>query len=142
MRTVKDILHTKGDNVKTIEQNQPVYDAIVMMAEDNIGCLVVMTEGEMVGVMTERDYACKVAVKGKSSKDTPVSDIMTEKVIVAKRDTTINECMALMTGKRMRHLPVIEEGSLVGLISIGDVVKEIIDEQSFVIEQLESYIHS
>ena len=142
MRTVKDILKTKGNNVVTIDKNQFVYDAIVLMDTHHIGSLVVTDEGELAGVITERDYACKVIVKGKQSKTTPISEIMTGNLVVAKLETTINECMALMTSKRIRHLPVLDNGKLAGLISIGDVVKEVIDEQNFVIEQLESYIHS
>jgi CBS domain-containing protein len=142
MRTVKDILKTKGNNVQTIDRNESVYDAIMLMDTHHIGSLVVTDAGELAGVVTERDYACKVVIKGRQSKKTPIGDIMTAKLVVAKLDTTINECMALMTSKHIRHLPVLEEGELVGLISIGDVVKEVIDEQNFVIEQLESYIHS
>jgi CBS domain-containing protein len=142
MRTVKDILVTKGDNVVTIDHKQSVYDAILLMDTHHIGSLVVTDNGELVGVITERDYACKVIIKGKQSKTTNVDEIMSGKVVVARPETTINECMALMTGKHIRHLPVLDDGKLVGLISIGDVVKEVIDEQSFVIEQLESYIHS
>ena len=142
MRTVKDILVTKGDNVVTIDRKQSVYDAILLMDTHHIGSLVVTDNGELVGVISERDYACKVIIKGKQSKTTNVDEIMSGKVVVARPETTINECMALMTGKHIRHLPVLEDGKLVGLISIGDVVREVIDEQSFVIEQLESYIHS
>ena len=142
MRTVKDILVTKGDNVVTIDRKQSVYDAILLMDTHHIGSLVVTDNGELVGVITERDYACKVIIKGKQSKTTNVEEVMSGKVVVARPETTINECMALMTGKHIRHLPVLDDGKLVGLISIGDVVKEVIDEQSFVIEQLESYIHS
>lgn len=142
MRTVADILQSKGDNIIGIEKTKSVYDAIILMDTHHIGSLVVLENDELVGVITERDYACKVTVKGKKAKSTPVSEIMTKKLVVAKRSSSINECMALMSGKRVRHLPVIEEGKLVGLISIGDVVKEIIDEQNFVIEQLESYIHT
>ena len=142
MRTVADILQSKGDKIIGIEKTKSVYDAIILMDTHHIGSLVVLENDELVGVITERDYACKVTVKGKKAKSTPVSEIMTEKLVVAKRSSSINECMALMSGKRVRHLPVIEEGKLVGLISIGDVVKEIIDEQNFVIEQLESYIHT
>jgi len=142
MRTVKDILVTKGDNVVTIDRKQSVYDAILLMDTHHIGSLVVTDNGELVGVISERDYACKVIIKGKQSKTTNVDEIMSGKVVVARPETTINECMALMTGKHIRHLPVLDDGKLVGLISIGDVVKEVIDEQSFVIEQLESYIHS
>ena len=142
MRTVKDILRTKGDNVVSIEKTKSVYDAIMLMDTHHIGSLVVMENDDLLGVVTERDYACKVTVKGKKAKATLVSEIMTKKLVVANCATSLNECMALMTNKRVRHLPVIEKGKLVGLISIGDVVKEIIDEQNFVIEQLESYIHS
>jgi CBS domain-containing protein len=142
MRTVKDILVTKGSNVVTIDHKQTVYDAILLMDTHHIGCLVVTDEDELVGVITERDYACKVIVKGRQSKTTTIDEIMTDQLVVAKPETTINECMALMTNKRIRHLPVMDEGKLVGLISIGDVVKEVIDEQNFVIEQLELYIHS
>ncbi len=142
MRTVKDILVTKGSNVITIDRKQTVYDAILLMDTHHIGSLVVTDQGELAGVITERDYACKIIVKGKQSKTTNVEEIMSENLVVARPATTMNECMALMTDKRIRHLPVLEDGKLVGLISIGDVVKEVIDEQNFMIEQLESYIHS
>lgn len=142
MRTVKDILKTKGHDVKTIDRNETVYDAILLMDTYHIGSLLVTDKGELAGVVTERDYACKVIIKGRQSKTTPIGDIMSDKIVVVKPETTINECMALMTNKRIRHLPVIDEGELVGVISIGDVVKEVIEEQNFVIEQLESYIHS
>ncbi len=142
MRTVKDILVTKGSNVVTIDRKQSVYDAILLMDTHHIGSLVVTDQGELTGVITERDYACKVIIKGKQSKTTKIEEIMSEKLVVARLETTINECMALMTSKRIRHLPVLDDGKLVGLISIGDVVKEVIDEQNVMIEQLESYIHS
>lgn len=142
MRTVKDILETKGDDVKTIEKSATVFDAIQQMNIHHIGSLAVTDGGKLAGVITERDYARKVSLMGRSSGETPVADIMSDRVIVVSRSTSINECMALMTDRRVRHLPVLEEGELVGLISIGDVVKEIIDEQQFVIEQLESYIHT
>jgi len=142
MRTVKDILATKGNDVVTIDQKQSVYDAIMLMDTHHIGSLVVTAEGELAGVITERDYACKVIVKGKQSKSTTIDEIMSDKLVVANPETTINECMALMTNKHIRHLPVLDGEKLVGLISIGDVVKEVIDEQNFVIGQLESYIHS
>ena len=142
MRTVKDILVTKGKNVVTIDRKQSVYDAILLMDTHNIGSLVVTNEGDLAGVITERDYACKVIVKGKQSKSTRIEEIMSDNLVIVRPDSTINECMALMTSKRIRHLPVLDEGKLAGLISIGDVVKEVIDEQNFVIEQLESYIHS
>lgn len=142
MRTVKDILASKGSNVQTIDRGKSVYDAILQMDTHHIGSLVVLDQGELVGVVTERDYACKIILRGRTSKTTLIGEIMSDKVIVTKLDTTLNECMALMTSRRLRHLPVIEAGELVGLISIGDVVKEVIDEQNFVIGQLESYIYS
>ena len=142
MRSVRDILITKGNDVKTIDCKRSVYDAIVMMDDNHIGSLVVTDEGKLAGVVTERDYACKIIIKGRSSKTTRIGEIMSERLVVVRPDTTINECMALMTDKRIRHLPVLDGEQLVGLVSIGDVVKEVIDEQSFVIEQLESYIHS
>ena len=142
MRSVRDILITKGNDVKTIDCKRSVYDAIVMLDDNHIGSLVVTDEGKLAGVVTERDYACKIIIKGRSSKTTRIGEIMSERLVVVRPDTTINECMALMTDKRIRHLPVLDGEQLVGLVSIGDVVKEVIDEQSFVIEQLESYIHS
>ena len=142
MRTVKDILTTKGNEVKTIDRKRSVYEAIVMMDDHHIGSLVVTDDGKLAGVVTERDYACKIIVKGRASKTTQIGDIMSDRLVVVKPETTINECMALMTDKRIRHLPVLDGEELVGLVSIGDVVKEVIDEQNFVIEQLESYIHS
>lgn len=142
MRTVADILQTKGDDIKTIDELSTVYEAIIMMNTHHIGSLVVTRKGKLAGIVSERDYACKVAIVGKQSKNTPISEIMSSHVVVAKRDSSLNECMALMTSKRVRHLPVLENDELVGLVSIGDVVKEIIDEQNVVIEQLESYIHS
>ena len=142
MRTVKDILTTKGNEVKTIDSKRSVFEAIVMMDDHHIGSLVVTSDGKLAGVVTERDYACKVIGKGRASKSTQIGEIMSERLVVVNPDTTINECMALMTDKRIRHLPVLDGEELVGLVSIGDVVKEVIDEQNFVIEQLESYIHS
>ena len=142
MRTVQDILTTKGNDVKTIDSKRSVFEAIVMMDDHHIGSLVVTDNGQLAGVVTERDYACKIIVKGRASKTTQIGEIMSDRLVVVHPDTTINECMALMTDKRIRHLPVLDGEELVGLISIGDVVKEVIDEQNFVIEQLESYIHS
>ncbi len=141
MRTVRDILQTKGNDVYTIEKEASVYDALRLMDQLNIGSLVVVDKGDLAGMLTERDYASKIILKGKQSKTTPIKDVMTKKLVVAKRKTTIDECMGLMTSKRVRHLPVVKKNKLVGLISIGDVVKEIIDEQNVVIGQLESYIY-
>jgi len=142
MRTVKDILESKGNEVRSIDQSETVYDAISLMDTHHIGSLVVTHEGKLAGVISERDYCCKVTLRGKQSRTTKVSEIMSDQVVVTSPGGTINECMALMTGRRIRHLPVLDEGNLVGLISIGDVVKEVIEEQNFVIGQLESYIHS
>lgn len=142
MRTVNDILSSKGGDVKTIDAKQSVYEAICDMDAHHIGSLVVLEEGKLAGIVSERDYTCKVTVQGKNARDTPVEEIMTRRVVVIKLDTSIDECMALMTKRRLRHLPVMDDDRLLGLISIGDVVKEIIEEQDFVIKQLEGYIYS
>ncbi len=142
MNTVKQILDQKGRLVFTIEPNSSVYDAIAMMAEKHVGGLVVMEEDKLVGLISERDYVRKVILQGRSSPDTKVREIMTDRVMVVSPERTIEECMALMTEKRIRHLPVVEDGNLVGMISIGDMVKAIISEQRFTIEQLEHYITS
>ena len=142
MNTVKQILDQKGRLVFTIEPDSSVYDAIAMMAEKHVGGLVVMEEDKLVGLISERDYVRKVILQGRSSPDTKVREIMTDRVMVVSPERTIEECMALMTEKRIRHLPVVEDGNLVGMISIGDMVKAIISEQRFTIEQLEHYITS
>jgi len=140
MRTVRDLLRGKGYDVWSIGPEASVYEALKLMAEKNIGAVLVMDAGNLVGIMSERDYARKVILKGKSSKDTPVREIMTEKVLCVRPDQTTEECMALMTNKRVRHLPVIEGDRVIGVISIGDVVKAIISDQEFMIEQLANYI--
>ena len=137
---IKDLLKIKSKEVWTIEPGASVYDAITEMADREIGALVVTEESRVVGIITERDYARKVIIQDKSSKNTPVRDIMTEKVIYVQPDQKIDECMALMTEKRIRHLPVLNGGKLVGMISIGDVVKAVISEKEFLIDQLTSYI--
>ena len=141
MKSVAHILKSKCDTtVYTIGPTALVFDALKLMAEKSIGALVV-TEGEqVVGIITERDYARKVILMARSSKDTPVGDIMTSPVMYVRPDNTSEECMVLMTENRLRHLPVVDSGKLVGLISIGDLVKDIISEQKFIIEQLEHYI--
>ena len=140
MKRVKDILEVKGREIWSIEPGASVYDAMKLMAEKGIGSLLVMEGGKLVGLISERDYARKVILKGRSSRTTQVREIMTAHVLYAQLEQNIEECMALMTEKRVRHLPVVDEGQLIGVISIGDLVKSIITEQRFVIEQLERYI--
>ncbi|MBT2325217.1 CBS domain-containing protein [Variovorax paradoxus] len=141
MKTVAEILKEKGDRtVHTIEPTASVFEALQRMAQKNIGALLVVEQGRIVGMLTERDYARKVVLMARSSKDTPLHEIMTSAVIYVRPDQTSEECMALMTQSRVRHLPVLDEGKLAGLISIGDLVKGIISEQQFIIEQLQHYI--
>lgn len=140
MKTVAGILDSKGSHVWTIGADASVYEAIRLMAEKEIGALAVVDGARLIGIITERDYARKVILLGRSSKTTSVGEIMTTRVAVADPSRTVEECMALMTEKRVRHLPVMAGTRLVGMVSIGDLVKAIIAEQRFVIEQLESYI--
>jgi len=139
--TIRQLLDRKGREVYTIAPGESVFEAIRRMAEKGIGALVVTDGGEPVGIVTERDYARKVILKGRSSKETPVREIMSSPVIFIRPEQTIEEAMAVMTEKKIRHLPVLEDGRLAGIISIGDVVKAIIENQKFVIDQLTSYIH-
>ena len=140
MKIVKQLMQSKGSEVWSVEPETKMIEALQLMADKNVGALMV-TEGEkLAGIISERDYARKVILKGKSSTDVPVKEIMTSKVFVISPDTSIQECMALMTEQRIRHLPVLEDEKLVGVISIGDVVKAIISEQEFMIEQLQNYI--
>ena len=138
--TVAKLLDSKGRHIWSIEPSNFVYDAIKLMAEKGIGALLVMEGESLVGILSERDYARKVILKGKSSKKTPVTDIMTKDVLFTHPEQNVEECMALMTEKHIRHLPVMEGKQVVGMISIGDLVKTIIAEQKFTIEQLEHYI--
>ncbi len=140
MKTVNQLLEGKGENVWSANPQMTVYEALEMMSEKNVGALVVLEGEKMVGIFSERDYARKVILKGKSPMDTLVGDIMSRKVTCVRRDQSIEDCMALMTDKRVRHLPVLQDNRVVGIISIGDVVKDIISEQEFIIEQLENYI--
>src|SRR5713226_5287719 len=140
MTTIRQILGTKGRDVWSVSPDTTVYDAIKLMADKNVGALVVFEGDRLAGIISERDYARKVILKGKSSKETPVKEIMSVEVITIRPDQSIEECMALMTIRRIRHLPVLEEKKLVGVISIVDVVKAIISEQEFTIKQLENYI--
>ena len=141
MTTVAEILRSKADpGVYTIGADGSVFEALAMMAQKNIGALVVVEHGQIVGMLTERDYARKIALMDRSSRDTPLRDIMTRPVMYVHPRHTSEECMALMTENRLRHLPVMDDGKLMGIISIGDLVKEIISEQKFIIEQLGHYI--
>ena len=139
---IKDLLKIKNKNIWTIEPGATVYDAISEMADKQIGALVVSEDKKVIGIITERDYARKVILQDKSSKDTLVREIMTERVIYVKPDQKIEDCMALMTKKHIRHLPVLDGDRLVGMISIGDVVKTLISEKEFLIDQLTRYISS
>ena len=141
MTAVADILKAKGDAiVHSIGPDDSVFDALRRMADKGIGALLVMEGERIVGIVTERDYARKIALKGRTSAMTQVRDVMTTSVMFVKPTQTSEECMALMTDNRLRHLPVVKDDKLIGLISIGDLVKDIISEQKFVIEQLEHYI--
>jgi CBS domain-containing protein len=140
MNIVRQILKAKGDGIWTIGPRATVFEALRLMADKKVGALVVVENGLVIGILSERDYARKVVLEGKSSKDTPVSEIMTERVIGVTPATTVQECMALMTEMHIRHLPVMERGQLMGVISIGDVVKSIMSEQEYLIEHLENYI--
>ena len=141
MKTVAQLLRTKGNEVLSVAPETAVFAALQLMAEKNVGAVLVLESERLVGIFSERDYARKVILKGKSSKDTLVREIMSSYVLYVRPEQTIDDCMALMTGKRVRHLPVLEdEQRVVGVISIGDVVKDIISEQEFMIEQLQNYI--
>lgn len=141
MKTVANILRSKPhQTVYTITPDARVWDALRLMAEKSIGALVVTEGPRIVGIISERDYARKVVLQGRSSENTVVRDIMSSPVMYVRPDHTNEDCMALMTENRLRHLPIIDKGELVGLISIGDLVKDIISEQQFIIEQLEHYI--
>jgi len=142
MKTLKQLLDAKGRDVHTVAPGARVIDALKLMAERSVGALIVMEGGRIAGVISERDYARKVILHGKSSHELEVRDIMTSKVITVHPGQSVEECMALMTEKRIRHLPVTEGERLIGMISIGDLVKEVIAEQQQTIRQLESYIHS
>ncbi len=141
MKTAAEILRTKSDpTVYSIVPTASVFDAVALMAQKGIGALLVMEGEDIVGIVTERDYARKVILMGRTSKETQVLVIMTTEVLYVRPGHTSEECMALMTENRLRHLPVIDNGKLIGLLSIGDLVKDIISDQRFTIEQLEHYI--
>ena len=140
MKTVRDILKVKGTDVWCVDPDATVFDALQRMAEKEVGALVVTAGAQIVGLISERDYARKVILHGRASPTTLVKEIMTSQVVYTHLDQSIEECMALVTEKRIRHLPVMAEGKLVGVISIGDLVKSIIADQQFIIEQLVRYI--
>jgi CBS domain-containing protein len=140
MRTVEQLLQVKGNTVWTIQASATVFEALQLMAEKEIGALAVTEDGRLVGIVSERDYARKVDLHGVTSRTTQVAEIMTRKVIYIRPEQPIEDCMTLMTDKRIRHLPVLRGDEMIGIISIGDVVKEMISEQGFLIHQLENYI--
>lgn len=140
MTTVKHVLDKKGRRVHSIRPDAFVFDAIKMMAEKNVGSLVVLEDGQLAGIITERIYAREIALKGRTSSQTLVRDIMSTNVICVRPEQSVEECMAVMTKKTVRHLPVVENGKIVGIVSIGDMVNSIIKDQEFIIDQLEHYI--
>jgi CBS domain-containing protein len=142
MKTVHQLLELKGATILSISTSATVYDALVIMAEKHIGALLVIDDGKLAGIFSERDYARGIVLKGKSSKDTPVKEIMTTRnsLITVTPSYTVEECLSLVSDKRIRHLPVMEGEKVVGVLSIGDLVKEVIEHQQFLINQLESYI--
>lgn len=142
MKTLKQLLSAKGREVYSIGPDAKVIEALQLMAQKDIGALVVMEGSRVVGMISERDYARKVSLQGKSSQDVPVREIMTSDVVTVEPTRTVEECMGLVTQRRIRHLPVCESGKLIGLVSIGDLVKDVIADQEQTIRQLESYIHS
>ena len=142
MQTVGQLLQIKGTEVFSVSPHDSVLHAIEVMATRHVGALLVMNQGSLLGIISERDYARKVILKNRSSHDTPVGDIMTPSPVSVTPEDTVHHCMQLMTDKHVRHLPVIERGRVAGMVSIGDLVKAVIAEQQAQIEQLESYIHS
>ena len=140
MKTVRQLLQAKSAALATVSPDATVREALELMAAREVGAVLVVEGDRLVGLMSERDYARKVILKGKASHETAVSEIMTERVMYAELDRTVPECLALMSDKRIRHLPVLDQGRLVGIVSIGDLVKATIDEQEFIIRQLENYI--
>jgi len=141
VQTINQLLLNKGSQVETVATDATVFEALAIMADKEIGSLVVMQDDKPVGLFSERDYARNIILKGRTSKQTQVSEVMSSHVVVAHPEQTVEDCMAIMTEKRVRHLPVMQDNQLIGIISIGDLVKAIIENQQFVIEQLVSYIN-
>ena len=140
MKRVKDILNSKGHDVWSVRPDDTVFDTLQMMANKGVGALLVMEGEKLVGIVTERDYARKIILEGKSSKKSSVAEVMTSKVLCVSPERTVDECMALMTDKRARHLPVLDHKKVVGVVSIGDLVKAAMSEQQVLIDQLKHYI--
>ncbi len=140
METIRQILSKKGNQIYSVKPETTVYDTLKLMADKNIGAVLVLKQDKLVGIMSERDYARKVVLKGKISKEIPVNEIMSSNVICIDPDQTIKNTKAVMIQKRIRHLPVMEDDKLIGIISIGDVVNAVLEENSFMIDQLATYI--
>jgi CBS domain-containing protein len=140
MNSVRRVLGTKRQGIWTVAPDASVFNALRVMAEQDIGAVMVVEEGHLIGIFTERDYARKIALQGKISQDTRVRDVMTSNVIYVRPEQTVEECMAIMSNRHVRHLPVVEDDRLVGMVSMRDVVRQIIAEQEFIIEQLVNYI--
>jgi CBS domain-containing protein len=142
MKNVRELLDQKGSAVFSVQPDITVFATLQLMADKEIGAVLVFEGDRLVGMFSERDYARQVILKGKASKDTLVREVMTSRVTYVRPEQTVDDCMALMTDKRVRHLPVLDQGRVVGLVSIGDIVKAVISEKQFIIEQLENYISS
>ena len=140
MRTVEQLLHVKGSDIWSIAPQETAYRALQIMAEKNVGALLVMEDEKLVGIFSERDYARKVILKDKSSKNTSVSELMTREVVYIDADATLEKSMAVMTARHIRHLPVLQNNRLIGIVTLGDVVRQLISDQQFAIRELEKYI--
>jgi len=140
MATVKQLLESKDNNVWSIAPETTVFEGLQVMADKNIGALLVTKDEKLVGIFSERDYARKVILKGKASKDTTIAELMTREVVYTTPDDSLDDCMALMTAKHIRHLPILKNNKLIGLLTLGDVVKQIISSQEFKIQEMEKYI--
>lgn len=142
MNFVSQILKDKKGKIWSVSPRETAYNALQIMSDQNLGALLVIDKRGVVGIFSERDYARKVILKGKSSKTTPVSELMTKKVLYIDPGTSVEDCIALMTERNVRHLPVIEKNQLVGIVTVGDVLKQLIEDQKFEIQELERYIHA